>query len=33
VLRTVDARRSLDGVAQDVLDALGDPEGLRYYVS
>jgi adenylate kinase len=33
VLRTVDARRSLDEVAQDVLDALGNPEGLRYYAS
>jgi adenylate kinase len=33
LLRIVDARRLLDKVAQDVLDALGNPEGLRYYAS
>ncbi len=33
VLRTVDARQPLDKVARDVLDALGNPEGLRYYAS
>ena len=33
LLRTVDARQSLDKVARDVLDALGNPEGLRYYAS
>ena len=33
LLRTVDARRLLDKVAQDVLDALGNLEGLRYYAS
>lgn len=33
VLRIVDARQPLDKVSQDVLDALGNPEGLRYYAS
>jgi hypothetical protein len=33
VLRIVDAGQPLDKVAQDVLDALGNPEGLRYYAS
>jgi hypothetical protein len=33
LLRTVDARRLLDKVAQDVLDALGNLEDLRYYAS
>ncbi len=33
LLRIVDARQPLDKVAQDVLDALGKPEGLRYYAS
>ena len=31
VLRVVDARRPLDAVAEDVLDALGHPEGIKYY--
>lgn len=33
ILTVVDARRSLDDVAEDVLDALGHPEGQQYYVS
>ncbi len=33
ILTVVDARRSLDDVAEDVLDALGHPEGRQYYVS
>ena len=33
LVRIVDARQSLGKVAQDVLDALGNPEGLRYYAS
>ncbi len=33
LLRIVDARQPLGKVAQDVLDALGNPEGLRYYAS
>jgi len=33
ILTVVDARRSLDDVAEDVLDSLGHPEGQQYYVS
>lgn len=31
VLRVIDARQPLDGVSEDVLDALGHPEGTGYY--
>lgn len=33
ILTVVDACRSLDEVAEDVLDALGHPEGQQYHVS